>query len=279
MMRKGFTLIELLVVIAIIAILAAILFPVFVRAREMAQTTKCGAHGKQIATAMLMYLDDNNGRFPSQASDADMAKLDGMTWRYSWPGDPRPGHDIWCAGIDSRGGTVYANGNGQFRYLLLNRYIRNQEVWICSNPNSLYSLKFAKGYQESWCFLTRQFMYGDAKTYPDTAFQTEGARCGDQSEGIGRTIPEIQGLDSGKWHRYMPSTRKIFAFCYALGPDVSWSTETYAGSGKCEPPLYPHNDGTIYVYLDGHAKWAETGCGWAPVRYTDQHIDRPHPKG
>jgi prepilin-type N-terminal cleavage/methylation domain-containing protein/prepilin-type processing-associated H-X9-DG protein len=267
MMRKGFTLIELLVVIAIIAILAAILFPVFVKAREMAQTTKCGAHGKQIATAMLMYLDDNNGRFPSEPSADDVAKLNSTTWRYSWPGDPRPGHDIWSA------------SGSEFRFLQLFKYIRNEEVWICPNPNGLYSLKFAKGYRCSWTFLTRQFMYNpDLAKYPDTAFQTE-KRMGDAVAGLGRTIPEIQGLDSGKWKRYMPPTRKIFAFCYALGPDVSWSTETYAGSGKCEPPLYPHNDGTIYVYFDGHAKWAETGCGWAPVRYTDQHIDRPHPKG
>jgi len=55
MKRKGFTLIELLVVIAIIAILAAILFPVFSRAREQARKATCQSNLKQIANAFLMY--------------------------------------------------------------------------------------------------------------------------------------------------------------------------------------------------------------------------------
>lgn len=58
MKRRGFTLIELLVVIAIIAILAAILFPVFARAREAARATSCRNNLKQLATSFLMYVQD-----------------------------------------------------------------------------------------------------------------------------------------------------------------------------------------------------------------------------
>lgn len=61
---KGFTLIELLVVIAIIAILAAILFPVFVAAREKASTGKCQGHQKQLMAALLMYCQDYAERLP-----------------------------------------------------------------------------------------------------------------------------------------------------------------------------------------------------------------------
>lgn len=58
MKRRGFTLIELLVVIAIIAILAAILFPVFARARDAARKTQCVSNLKQLGTAILMYAQD-----------------------------------------------------------------------------------------------------------------------------------------------------------------------------------------------------------------------------
>jgi len=64
MKRRGFTLIELLVVIAIIAILAAILFPVFAKAREKARAASCMSNLKQLATSVLMYKQDFNGNYP-----------------------------------------------------------------------------------------------------------------------------------------------------------------------------------------------------------------------
>jgi prepilin-type N-terminal cleavage/methylation domain-containing protein/prepilin-type processing-associated H-X9-DG protein len=64
MRRRGFTLIELLVVIAIIAILAAILFPVFAKAREKARQSSCLSNVKQIALAMLQYSQDYDERLP-----------------------------------------------------------------------------------------------------------------------------------------------------------------------------------------------------------------------
>jgi prepilin-type N-terminal cleavage/methylation domain-containing protein len=62
--RTGFTLIELLVVIAIIAILAAILFPVFAQAREKARQTSCLSNSKQLALGVLMYVQDYDETFP-----------------------------------------------------------------------------------------------------------------------------------------------------------------------------------------------------------------------
>jgi prepilin-type N-terminal cleavage/methylation domain-containing protein len=63
-MKKAFTLIELLVVIAIIAILAAILFPVFAQAKEAAKKTACLSNNKQIGTALQMYLGDSEDTYP-----------------------------------------------------------------------------------------------------------------------------------------------------------------------------------------------------------------------
>jgi len=71
--RKGFTLIELLVVIAIIAILAAILFPVFQKVRENARRTSCASNEKQIGLAFIQYQQDADEQTPGSAQ-----------WGYGW---------------------------------------------------------------------------------------------------------------------------------------------------------------------------------------------------
>jgi len=76
--RLGFTLIELLVVIAIIAILAAILFPVFAAARESARKTSCLNNMKQLGVAFNMYINDNKETYAPWSTQNDWA------WEHMW---------------------------------------------------------------------------------------------------------------------------------------------------------------------------------------------------
>jgi prepilin-type N-terminal cleavage/methylation domain-containing protein/prepilin-type processing-associated H-X9-DG protein len=84
--RRAFTLIELLVVIAIIAILAAILFPVFAQAREKARQTSCASNLKQLGYALGMYVQDYDETFPNRRFEPfgeapDFADYDQNSWR------------------------------------------------------------------------------------------------------------------------------------------------------------------------------------------------------
>lgn len=111
--RIGFTLIELLVVIAIIAILAAILFPVFAQARESARKTSCLSNTKQLGLSVIMYAQDYDEMYPCNSWDApvigsadnDAHRADFYTvWQWMWrimpyqksrqilicPSDPNP---------------------------------------------------------------------------------------------------------------------------------------------------------------------------------------------
>jgi prepilin-type N-terminal cleavage/methylation domain-containing protein/prepilin-type processing-associated H-X9-DG protein len=81
--KKGFTLIELLVVIAIIAILAAILFPVFAQAREKARQISCTSNEKQLGLAMIQYVQDYDERFPvGRIETWETAGWAGQIWPY-----------------------------------------------------------------------------------------------------------------------------------------------------------------------------------------------------
>jgi prepilin-type N-terminal cleavage/methylation domain-containing protein len=95
--RRGFTLIELLVVIAIIAILAAILFPVFARARDAARGTQCMSNIRQINTGLQMYTQDNDEVLP----------------------------------------VIYqATSPATFVPFMLNPYIKNGQLWKCPNDSA-----------------------------------------------------------------------------------------------------------------------------------------------
>ena len=126
--KSGFTLIELLVVIAIIAILAAILFPVFVRAKRSATIRTCACNQKQLVTAMLSYLDDYNGKFP-------------------WAG---------CNGVWLHNTFTKPLGIGGSRtcWDALKKYVKNDKVRWCPMMGSS-----AYGQGKSWATIAAQYSW------------------------------------------------------------------------------------------------------------------------
>jgi prepilin-type N-terminal cleavage/methylation domain-containing protein/prepilin-type processing-associated H-X9-DG protein len=115
-MRRGFTLIELLVVIAIIAILAAILFPVFARAREKARQTSCLSNEKQMALGLLMYAQDNDEMFGLGGGYGGTA-----LWAAQWPIASQPYVKNWQLFVcpsNNRGGAPSYTYWGQVLNLL-----------------------------------------------------------------------------------------------------------------------------------------------------------------
>ncbi|NLC59483.1 MAG: prepilin-type N-terminal cleavage/methylation domain-containing protein [Armatimonadetes bacterium] len=85
MRSRGFTLIELLVVIAIIAILAAILFPVFAQARDKARASSCLSNGKQLANAIMMYVQDYDEQFMIHTCACGGANNGACYFTMIWP--------------------------------------------------------------------------------------------------------------------------------------------------------------------------------------------------
>ena len=103
MRRRGFTLIELLVVIAIIAILAAILFPVFARAREKARQSSCLSNLKQLGLSALMYAQDyDETLFPCYNTGFS------PYWQFNWT-------------------------------KIIEPYVKNEQIYVCPSDSSPYS--------------------------------------------------------------------------------------------------------------------------------------------
>jgi prepilin-type N-terminal cleavage/methylation domain-containing protein/prepilin-type processing-associated H-X9-DG protein len=129
--RSAFTLIELLVVIAIIAILAAILFPVFAQARESARKTTCLSNLKQIGVAVHMYMSDYDSTYPAQQVDGVYVNL---------PGGP----------------IVYPNVQQNYMDELY-PYIKNAKVFFCPDLKKGTAIQkggWRNGYHFNGAFLS-----------------------------------------------------------------------------------------------------------------------------
>ncbi len=229
----GFTLIELLVVIAIIAILAAILFPVFARARENARRASCMSNLKQIGLGMMMYVQDNDERYPT----------------YGYSASHIPGV---VAPTATYGGDWYPSpSTNWFWQNMIYPYVKSVQVFICpSSPNAGEPYKAPSGNYGPY---SRQ--YGaNTDLFPNGGYG-----------GSGLSMAVVNS--PANTYAIMDSSFYVIGYANA---NAAPTNSNYYLPGICSiyPPTsgtYPsdctngrHLEGVNVAYADGHVKWLKT---------------------
>ena len=201
-MRRGFTLIELLVVIAIIAILAAILFPVFLNAKQRAVQQQCLGNLRQLATAMNLYAGDNGGRLPN-------ARVC-MSWP-SWEGARSVGDQVF-----PEEGQIFPYVNNKAIYLCPSDRGRVAEQFRGTSLEKNYALSYSMNFRLSWQLIGNfrrpkkvlLLVHESRRTINDGDFNW-WATLDDQSEVHydGTTVAYVDGHAAWKNHRKLQAAR------------------------------------------------------------------------
>ncbi|HEY3397014.1 MAG TPA: prepilin-type N-terminal cleavage/methylation domain-containing protein [Armatimonadota bacterium] len=247
MRKRGFTLIELLVVIAIIAILAAILFPVFARARAKAQQASCLSNMKQFGIAFAMY-----------SSDYDNKMIGG-----NWNGATPP----FATATPPCTNSAYS-----FWYQVIVPYVKNKQVFVCAGDSN-----------PLWPSLHGAFLPCNPDT-PFVSYMFSGCNRGTVGAVSFGGYPNT-GPTAGKdlSDNQIDLVNTIYITDDVGGHpnnSVCWSPATcglqgLAGSGGYTPFLSDrHNSGFNALWMDGHASWksfdsAATNPGWFTCRAGD----------
>lgn len=225
--QPGFTLIELLVVIAIIAILAAILFPVFARARENARRASCQSNLKQIALAEIQYTQDYDEKF---SGAYNFAPNTGVC------GSGASAYNLWPA--------------------LLQPYLKNEQVLNCPD---------APRYYPSGCNLHTFASYGwDTNALGYNAGGTALAQIQTPTEVImfaddmGYATTSATTPGQGYYNLFQPSFWAGSSYGLTDSSGKGWWEPEYnkaiASAGRISPR---HLDGANVAYCDGHVKWSK----------------------
>ncbi len=226
MKRNGFTLIELLVVIAIIAILAAILFPVFAQAREKAKQSACLSNTKQMGLALRLYADDCDGGYPTVYDDIQDGNRNGTVEGY--PNDRL----IWADKIlpYAKSRTIFACPalpNNVDKAVAVNGWKHMQFT--------TYSMNMAPGH----------FNEGAWLDYPPI---TEN-----QAQNPTQTIAILEGSNNGFFTHWSPSVAGYNGRVRREGKLILIGTISPAT--EAEKITQRHTDGINITFIDGHAQF------------------------
>ena len=224
MFKKGFTLIELLVVIAIIAILAAILFPVFAQAREKARQTSCLSNTKQIGTALQLYCDDYEETVPFFADkDTPVSNYDS-----NYPCNTFKVINGNAKAVITGFSTTYSNGIYTWMDSIF-PYVKNVNMYMCP------SVKGKLGYGYNMNLVTTNWSQGITA---NLAVQSPVSLS-----SIKNTAELVFVGDSC-------INSNIYAVPY-ISPYTINNCSLRSGWG----PAARHNEGLNYTFVDGHAKY------------------------
>jgi len=280
MRRLGFTLIELLVVIAIIAILAAILFPVFARAREAARRTTCLSNVRQLALAALVYASDYDETLPAVDFDDNDSGAHPLPAAYVDPPQPGVGAANWMLG------DALAN------------YVQNDDLFFCptvqrhltrADTPLPHKVQASGSYFWSCGGHGRRTDPGHLNTTSPLALLLYLFAPDDSDDD---TIPEgllLGGTGDANADEFFACGSRLSSFddigaitllgCDSFGVHEGWSEEyIHQHFLPHIPPMLPYDgDGLgtqVMAFCDGHAKYWR-GTFWEMTAHYLQYKERP----
>lgn len=280
--RQGFTLIELLVVIAIIAILAAILFPVFAQAREKARQTSCLSNAKQLANGTMMYVQDYDETMPRFRTIVAIEDNAVPSQRNRGLGFVQPYIKNWetykCPNLeDSKGGPGACNGLSIWGPCPGTSWptAANMSIWMGYAYNIDYMMH-AKGTNctdSSFNVISSTPSSGPPKPIGDIAKPAETVMLTGMGyeNGTGSfSIPpdNLYFRNGGGDRVYSPASRTDSRLACRF-TNSGWGQGSLTGPyGGFEQPRHGGMGGTV-VFVDGHAKFMSAGklaagTDWSP---------------